>query len=124
MNYKETLEYIHNTPKFSRVLGNDLLRKLLDKLGNPQNGLKFIHIAGTNGKGSCAVMLSEILVRAGYTTGLYTSPYIEKFNERIRVNGTVIENRKLSAITTKIRRIIEENDTPVSEFALDTAIAY
>ena len=124
MNYKETLEYIHNTPKFSRVLGNDLLRKLLDKLGNPQNGLKFIHIAGTNGKGSCAVMLSEILVRAGYTTGLYTSPYIEKFNERIRVNGTVIENRKLSAITTKIRRIIEENDTPVSEFALDTAIAF
>lgn len=124
MDYNETLTYIHNTPKFARTLGNDLLRVLLDKLGNPQKNLKFIHIAGTNGKGSAAVMLAEILVRSGYTTGLFTSPYIERFNERIKVNGEMIADNELSDITTNIRKIIEKYDTPVSEFALDTAIAF
>lgn len=124
MNYQETLNYIHNTPKFARTLGNDLLRKLLDKLGNPQNELQFVHIAGTNGKGSAAIMLSEILIRSGYTVGLFTSPYIERFNERIRVNGEEIDNDSLAEIATHIRETIEKNNTPVSEFALDTAIAF
>lgn len=124
MNYKQTIEYIHNTPKFSRVLGNDLLKKLLTNMGNPQNNLKFIHIAGTNGKGSCAVMMSEILINAGLKVGLFTSPYIEKFNERIKINGTEIPDKELAKITTKIRKTIEKYDTPVSEFALDTAIAF
>ena len=69
MNYNETIEYIHSTPKFARVLGNTLLRRLLSKMGNPQKNLKFIHIAGTNGKGSCAVMLAEILRLCGLRTG-------------------------------------------------------
>lgn len=124
MNYSETINYIHCTPKFSRTLGNDLLRKLLDKLDNPQQNLSFIHIAGTNGKGSCAIMLSEILTRAGYKTGLFTSPYIEIFNERIKIDGKMIDNDSLSDITTKIRNVIKSNNTPVSEFALDTAIAF
>lgn len=124
MNYVETINYIHSTPKFSRTLGNDLLRKLLSKLDNPQRNLKFIHIAGTNGKGSCAIMLSEILTHAGYKTGLFTSPYIEFFNERIKIDGEMIDNDSLADIATKIRGIIETNDTPVSEFALDTAIAF
>ena len=124
MNYTETINYIHNTPKFSRVLGNDLLRKLLDKLGNPQKDLKFIHIAGTNGKGSAAIMLAQILTLSGYKTGLFTSPYIEVFNERIKVDGEIIDNKSLAEITTKIRNTIETYDTPVSEFALDTAIAF
>ena len=124
MNYKETLSYIHNTPKFARTLGNDLLRKLLEKLHNPQCDLNFVHIAGTNGKGSAAIMLSEILVRSGYTVGLFTSPYIERFNERINVNGEEISDNELSHIATNVREIIEKYDTPVSEFALDTAIAF
>lgn len=124
MNYEETITYIHNTPKFARRLGNDLLKKLLQRLGNPQHSLKFIHIAGTNGKGSAAVMLSQILQSGGYKVGLYTSPYIERFNERIRVNGSEIPDNTLAAIATKIRSTIEEYDTPVSEFALDTAIAF
>lgn len=106
------------------MLGNDLLRKLLDKLGNPQNKLNFIHIAGTNGKGSAAIMLAEILTLSGYKTGLFTSPYIELFNERIKVNGEMIDNDSLANITTKIRNVIDTHDTPVSEFALDTAIAF
>lgn len=124
MNYTEAIEYIHNTPKFARVLGNDMLRKLLDKLGNPQRELKIIHIAGTNGKGSAAIMLSEILIRIGYRTGLFTSPYIERFNERIKVDGVQISDEELAKHTTFVRDVIEEFDTPVSEFALDTAIAF
>ncbi len=124
MNYTEALSYIHNTPKFARVLGNDLLRSLLEKLDSPHNNLKFVHIAGTNGKGSCAIMLSEILMRSGYRTGLFTSPYIERFNERIKVDGEMIEDEILASITTHIRDVIEKYDTPVSEFALDTAIAF
>ena len=124
MNYEETLIYIHNTPKFARTLGNDLLKKLLKKLGNPQKDLKFIHIAGTNGKGSAAVMLSQILINCGLKVGLYTSPYIERFNERIRINGEEIPDDILADIATRIRETIEKYDTPVSEFALDTAIAF
>jgi len=124
MNYNDTIDYIHATPKFSRVLGNDLLRVLLDKLGNPHKGLKYVHIAGTNGKGSTAAMLASILERAGYKTGLFTSPYIERFNERIKINGKNISDDDLAEITTDIKNIIEEHDCAVSEFALDTAIAF
>ncbi len=124
MNYQETIEYIHKTPKFSRELGNNMLKKLLMELNNPQNDLKYIHIAGTNGKGSTAVMIAEILKNAGYRVGLYTSPYIERFNERIRINGAEIPDVFLEEIVTKIRNIIEEKETPVSEFALDTAVAF
>lgn len=124
MNYNETIEYIHSTPKFSRVLGNDLLRVLLDKLGNPHKELKYVHIAGTNGKGSTAVMIASILKKAGYKTGLFTSPYIERFNERIKVDGIDISDNDLAKITTDIRNIIEEHNCHVSEFALDTAIAF
>ena len=124
MNYNETLKYIHNTPKFARELGNDMLLKLLDKLNNPHKGQKYIHIAGTNGKGSTAAMLAEILKQSGYKVGLYTSPYIEVFNERIKINGENISNYDLARIVTLIRKTIETYDTPVSEFALDTASAF
>ncbi len=124
MNYNETIEYIHSTPKFARELGNTLLLKLLEKLDNPHKGQKYIHIAGTNGKGSTATMLAEILKQSGYKVGLYTSPYIEVFNERIKINGENISNDDLALIVTLIREIIETYDTPVSEFALDTAAAF
>lgn len=124
MNYDETIEYIHSTPKFARVLGNTLLRRLLSKMDNPQKKLKFIHIAGTNGKGSCAVMLAEILKLCGLRTGLFTSPYIIRFNERIRVNGEQIPDARLAETASEIKNIIDENNVPVSEFALDTAIAF
>lgn len=124
MNYNEALEYIHKTPKFSRILGNDMLKKLLFFLGNPQKKLKFIHIAGTNGKGSYAYMMSEILKNSGYRAGLFTSPYIERFNERIRINGTCIPDNELAELVTYIKNIMVANNAYVSEFALDTAIAF
>lgn len=124
MNYQEAISYIHQTPKFSRELGNRLLKKLLMYCGNPEQKLKFIHIAGTNGKGSTAVMLSEILQSAGYKTGLFTSPYIERFNERIRINGESIPDESLAHIISGLKNTIETYDAPVSEFALDTAAAF
>ena len=96
MDYQETISYIHATPKFSRILGNDLLRRLLGHLGNPQNALRFIHVAGTNGKGSVCAMTAEILRLAGYKTGLFTSPYIQRFNERIAVDGQPIPDSALA----------------------------
>ncbi len=123
MNYDEAISYIHSIPKFSRVLGNEMLARLLAHMGNPERELKFIHIAGTNGKGSVAKMLSCILAEAGYNTGLFTSPYLERFNERISINGADITDADLARIVTRVRAISEENDAPVSEFAFDTACA-
>ena len=87
MNYEQSIDYIHSIPKFRRPLGNANLEKLLTHLDNPQKKLKFIHIAGTNGKGSTAAMTAEILKKSDFKTGLFTSPYLEVFNERIRING-------------------------------------
>ncbi|MBO5364810.1 MAG: bifunctional folylpolyglutamate synthase/dihydrofolate synthase [Clostridia bacterium] len=101
-----------------------MLEKLLLYLDNPQKNLWIVHIAGTNGKGSTAAMLAEILTHAGYRCGLYTSPYIERFNERIRVNGGEIPDNELARIITRLKDTIERYDAPVSEFALDTAAAF
>ena len=96
MNYEQSINYIHSIPKFRRPLGNVNLEKLLNHLGNPQKKLKFIHIAGTNGKGSTAAMTAEILKKSGFKTGLFTSPYLEVFNERIRINGENITDNDLA----------------------------
>lgn len=123
MNYNESIDFVHAIPKFVRPLGNEKLSGLLNLLGNPQNKLKFIHIAGTNGKGSVCAMLAEILKRAGYKTGLFTSPFIEIFNERIRINGEMIGNDTLAEYISTTAEIMEKNDTGVSEFAFITAVA-
>lgn len=124
MDYNETLKYINDTPKFSKILGNDDLKKLLESFGNPQNTLKFIHIAGTNGKGSVCAMVSAILQKAGYKTGLYTSPYIEVFNERIQINGENISDNDLAEIATLVKDRINEMNIEISVFAQITAMAF
>ena len=123
-NYKEALEYIHSIPKFRRPLGNEKLNRLLESLDKPQRNLRFIHIAGTNGKGSCAAMTAAILAAQGYKTGLYTSPFIEVFNERIQINGKMIDNESLVRLTELVRHKMDENDAQVSEFAFITALAF
>ena len=86
MNIKEAMEFITSTQKFGQNLGLARMECMLEKLGNPQNDLKAIHIAGTNGKGSVASITTEVLMQHGYSVGLYTSPYIEEFNERIQID--------------------------------------
>jgi len=123
MTYQEALNYIHSIcwrgsrPGLSRTV------ELLEKLGNPQDQLKFIHVAGTNGKGSFCAMLSSVLVKAGYRTGTYTSPYILRFNERMKVNNEDIPNQTLARLTEKVRPIADAMADPPTEFELITAIA-
>ncbi len=124
MNYQEAIHYIHSIPKFIRPLGNAHLAGLLQALGNPQEKLKCIHIAGTNGKGSTAAILAEILMNAGYKTGLFTSPFIEVFNERIQINGQNIPDTALADYTETVRKKMEESGCNVSEFAFVTAVAF
>lgn len=124
MTYKETLSYIHSIPKFRRPLGNENLSRLLSLLGNPQKKLRFVHIAGTNGKGSTAAMTAEILKRAGYVTGLFTSPFIERFNERISINGGNIPDAALIEYAGRVKNIMETSGALVSEFAFVTAAAF
>lgn len=124
MTYEQALNYIHSIPKFRRPLGNANLARLMETLGDPQDKTKFIHIAGTNGKGSTAAMLDAVLRAEGYKTGLFTSPYIEVFNERIRVNGELISNDALAEYTERVKTAMDAADAPVSEFAFVTAIAF
>lgn len=124
MDYNEAIEYIHSIPKFRRPLGNAQLAKLLECFGDPQDKLKIIHIAGTNGKGSAAAMLTEILKAQGYKTGMFTSPFIEVFNERIQINGVLISDEDIALYTHTVKKVMEEHEAYVSEFAFVTAIAF
>lgn len=98
----------------------------MDALGNPQKQLKFVHVAGTNGKGSTCAYISQILIESGYTTGQFTSPYIYEFSERIRVNNKQISKSDLKKITLQVKEQAEkfaEDDHP-TEFELMTAVAF
>lgn len=105
MNY---LEKIHSLDKFGSRPGLDRVRKLLDILGNPQDDLRFIHVAGTNGKGSTCALLSSVLTEAGYKTGLFISPFIVDFRERIQINGEMISEDILSDAVEKTFPIVEK----------------
>lgn len=123
MKYLEALEYVHSIPKFKKPLGNANLRRLLEALGSPQDKLKFVHIAGTNGKGSTAAMIASVLKEQGYRTGLFTSPYIEVFNERIQINNVNISDGSLSEYIWFVKDAMEKSNAYVSEFAFITAVA-
>ena len=118
-----------NTPRWQHVsLGLERISLLMEKLGNPQDSLKFVHVAGTNGKGSTCAYIASILQCAGYKTGLFTSPYIEKFEERIRVDGCNISACDLRAITLRVRSAAQEVEAQLSEhpteFELMSAVAF
>ena len=86
-------------------LGLDRISELLDALGNPQNNLRFVHVAGTNGKGSTSAFIAQILQEAGYKVGLFTSPYIIKFEERIQINRQIIPYNDLVEVTARVRDV-------------------
>ena len=124
MNYEEALLYIHSINWTFCKPGLERITALCEKLGDPQKQVKFIHVAGTNGKGSICAMLSSILTKAGYKTGLYTSPYIKHFNERMMIDGEMISEKELSALTEYIRPIADAMEDKPTEFELITAIAF
>ena len=119
----EAIEYIENYTWSTTRLGLDRTRELLHAMGDPQKKLKFIHVTGSNGKGSTCAMLDAILRHAGYRTGLYTSPYIQDFCERMQVNGRNIPGEDLARITEEVRVFADAMEDHPSQFELVTAIA-
>ncbi len=124
MNINEALEYIHSVSWKGSIPGLERTRELLSLIGNPEKKLKYIHIAGTNGKGSTALMSANILMHAGLKVGLYTSPYIFEFNERMRCQGENITDEELAEITEFIKPLAESMSDKPTEFELVTCIAF
>lgn len=124
MNVNEAIEYIHSVCWKGSIPGLSRTRKLLELMGNPQDQLKYVHIAGTNGKGSTAAMTASILQKAGYRTGLYTSPYIYRFNERMQINGEQISDTELTEITAWVKPFADSMEESPTEFELVSCIAF
>ena len=123
MSIETTLEYIHSVKWVGAKPGLERTNELLSKLGNPEKTLKFVHIAGTNGKGSTASMISSVLRKANLKVGLYTSPYIAVFNERMQVDGEYISDAELEEMTDIIRPHADAMTDSPTEFELITALA-
>lgn len=129
MNYSQTLDYLFTSlPSFQNVgssaykPGLERISDFCRKIGNPQRNYFIIHIAGTNGKGSVSNMLAAVLQQAGYQVGLYTSPHLADFRERIRVNGEMISKQKVVNFVNKYRKNMEEAE--LSFFEMTTALAF
>lgn len=128
MRYEDALQYIHQLNKFGMRLGLERIEYLLKALGNPHEGFRSVHIAGTNGKGSTAAMISSILIESGHKTGLFTSPYLERFTERIRINNREIPEEQVALFISKVIPIIDEMkkkgfENP-TEFEVVTAMGF
>lgn len=127
MNCKEAIEYIHSLEKFGINPGLERIRALCEALGNPQKKLKVIHVAGTNGKGSTSTMISNILRKSGYNTGLFISPYVTDFRERIQYNGNMIDKFDLAECVAEVKEAIEklsDQGLQPTEFEAITAAAF
>ena len=127
MKYEEALEYIHSFGRFPKRPSLDRIRALCERLGNPQEQLRFIHVAGTNGKGSVSAMLASVLQEAGILTGLFTSPFLEDFRERFRVNGEMIPEEELAGAVGFLRphaEALRQEGIVLTEFDFVTALGF
>ncbi len=124
MIYEEALGYIHSVSWTFCKPGLDRIDELCKRLGNPEKSLRFVHVAGTNGKGSFSSMLSSVLIESGLKVGMYTSPYILEFNERMQINGSCISNDMLARLTEEVKPIADSMTDKPTEFELITAIAF
>lgn len=127
MTEAEAIAKIHSVYPSGKKEGLTNMRAVMARLGNPQDRLAMVHVAGTNGKGSTCAMLSRTLREAGYKTGLYTSPYIERYNERIRIDGRPIAGEKLAELVEQVWPVIEDcrkEGLCITEFELGTVLAF
>lgn len=124
LTYDDALSYIENYTWSKTRLGLSRTYELLDALGNPQDSLNFIHVAGSNGKGSTCAMLSSILSKAGFKTGFYLSPHLFSFCERFQINGRQIAEEDFIDITRKVAAAADSLDDHPSQFEISTAIAF
>ncbi len=123
MDYEKTLEYIHSLLRFGIKPGLERVGALLEALGRPDRALKFIHVAGTNGKGSTCAMTALALQRSGFKTGLYTSPYVTDFRERIQINGEMIGRDDLCRCAERVKTTAVSIGAEPTEFEFITALA-
>jgi dihydrofolate synthase/folylpolyglutamate synthase len=124
MNYNEAIEYIHSVNWMFCNPGLERVKTLCHALGDPQDSLRFIHVAGTNGKGSFCSMLDSVLRAEGYRVGLFTSPYIMEFGERMRVDGENISKIELCSLVERVKPIADAMEDKPTEFELITALAF
>ncbi|MGL4874607.1 MAG: bifunctional folylpolyglutamate synthase/dihydrofolate synthase [Clostridium sp.] len=128
MNYKEAMEYIHKVNNFGSSYGLKRVERVLELLHNPEKNLKVIHIGGTNGKGSTTAIITEILMKEGYKVGMYTSPYLEEFEERIQINRENISKENLARYVEKIKKVVaivdDEGIGKVTEFEIVTCLMF
>ena len=128
MEYSEVTAFINKAKKFGSRLDLTRIKKLCAILGNPEKLCRFVHVAGTNGKGSTSVFLENILIKAGYKTGLFTSPFLYDFNERIQINNTPISDRDLLTVMEQVvlatEQMLAEGYEHPTEFELITAAAF
>ena len=127
MTLGEAVNYYHSLEKFGIMPGLERISLLSERLGSPHKKLKFIHVAGTNGKGSTCTALASVLHNAGYKTGLYTSPYVIDFRERIQLGMEMIASEELIRCTEKVKSAIEElssEGVKITEFEAVTAAAF
>jgi len=123
--YQKSLDYLYNLEKFGMIFGLTQMERILNAIGNPHKEIQVIHIGGTNGKGSTAAMMSSILQKEGYRVGLYTSPHLVRFTERIKVNGKEIEEEEVATLAEWMKKEIEAAGItlPFTFFDFTTAMA-
>ena len=122
MTYEKAVETINSLLVFGSKPGLERVRELVDRIGSPDKQLKFIHVAGTNGKGSVCAYLSEILHQAGYKTGMFISPFVIEFRERFQINGEMIPKERLASITEEVYPVVEAMKAEgkiITEFEID-----
>jgi dihydrofolate synthase/folylpolyglutamate synthase len=127
VDYREAIKYLTDLTKFGYNFGLDRITYLLELLGNPHHRLRFIHVGGTNGKGSTSVMLASILQAAGYKTGLFTSPHLHSYTERTKINGCDIPKERVAGLIKRLRPLLEqmvrEGHEHPTEFEVNTALS-
>ena len=125
MTYEEALEFIYSRRKFQKSSGHERIERLLELMDNPHKRLRFVHVVGTNGKGSVCTAVSSVLQRSGYITGLFTSPFVTEFGERIRVNGENIPRSAIASITARLKEkilLMEKEELYPTVFEVTTAL--
>lgn len=123
-NYDEVIHIIENTRRFGNLTGYEVSKKMLEQLGNPQSGIPFVHIAGTNGKGSTTAFLCKILEKAGKKVGMFTSPHLITFEERIRINGVYISKENVTRLGNLLLEMQFEVSPTMFDYCLAMAVLY
>ena len=127
MTYEEALQKINSRLRFGIKPGLERIEALCKKLGDPQKKPRFVHVAGTNGKGTTCTLIASVLTAAGYRTGLYTSPYVLDFRERFRIDGEMIPEAELIEEVKRVSPIADELEAKgetITEFEFITALAF